>query len=259
MARCSVPTRSVLITCEHAGNHVPPPLRSLFGGSRAALASHRGWDPGALQLARRLAAALQAPLIAAAISRLVVDANRSRGHPDVLSWWTRGLDRAGRESVLRRYYDPYRSRVERELRRAIKSAPVLHIGVHTFTPVLRGVRRAADIGLLYDPGRPRERAVCRSWRRALLALDPDLRVRFNYPYRGTADGLTTAMRARLAPASYAGIEIEVNQRFPRAGGATWRGLQQVLCASLAAIRPPRAPAPRPRRGTGARRGRSPRA
>ena len=38
-----------------------------------------------------------------------------------------------------------------------------------------------------------------------------LTVRFNYPYRGTSDGLTTAMRVRLPPVAYAGIEIEINQ------------------------------------------------
>ena len=35
----------------------------------------------------------------------------------------------------------------------------------------------------------------------------------NRPYRGTADGLTTALRSRYLPSRYFGIELEVNQRF----------------------------------------------
>ena len=44
----------LLLTCEHGGNRIPPEYRALFRGATAALASHRGWDPGALALARRL-------------------------------------------------------------------------------------------------------------------------------------------------------------------------------------------------------------
>jgi hypothetical protein len=33
----------------------------------------------------------------------------------------------------------------------------------------------------------------------------------NYPYRGTSDGFTAALRKRYAEDSYLGLEIEVNQ------------------------------------------------
>ena len=38
-------------------------------------------------------------------------------------------------------------------------------------------------------------------------------VRFNYPYKGTADGHTTALRAQFPPSLYAGMELEVSQRY----------------------------------------------
>jgi predicted N-formylglutamate amidohydrolase len=70
-----------LVTCEHGGNRIPAPYRKLFVRQRALLDSHRGWDPGALQMARALSTALRAPLVASTTSRLLVDLNRSAGHP----------------------------------------------------------------------------------------------------------------------------------------------------------------------------------
>ena len=70
--------------------------------------------------------------------------------------------------------------------------------------------RDADVGLLYDPGREWERAICRRWRGVLREVAPDARVRLNYPYRGTADGFPTSLRRRF-PEGYAGIELELNE------------------------------------------------
>lgn len=47
-----------------------------LGLSATALASHIAWDPGAVEVARRLAEHLDAPLIASGYSRLVIDCNR---------------------------------------------------------------------------------------------------------------------------------------------------------------------------------------
>jgi len=46
-----------LITCEHGGNRIPARYRPLFACHGALLASHRGYDPGALALARDFASA----------------------------------------------------------------------------------------------------------------------------------------------------------------------------------------------------------
>src|SRR5690348_7421737 len=76
---------SYMVTCEHGGNRIPPRYRALFIGYEALLQTHRGLDPGALTLARELAAALHAPLVASVTSRLLVDLNRSSGHPQLYS------------------------------------------------------------------------------------------------------------------------------------------------------------------------------
>jgi predicted N-formylglutamate amidohydrolase len=76
---------AVIVTCEHGGNHVPPPYRALFRGRERLLASHRGWDPGALTAARELARVLRAPLIFSRVTRLLIDLNRSPGHRALFS------------------------------------------------------------------------------------------------------------------------------------------------------------------------------
>lgn len=226
---------TLFLTCEHGGNRVPARYRALFTRAAGALNSHRGWDPGALQLARQMAAALDAPLLCSTVSRLLVDLNRSETHPRVLSKYSRSLSAAAREALFDRHYGPFRSAALQAVKAEILAGyRVIHISVHSFTPVLRGVRRSADIGLLYDPRRPRERALANAWRKAIRNLSPGLRVRMNYPYLGTSDGHTTSLRGRFQPDFYAGIELEVNQAIVRAGGRRWAGVRAVLVGSLAA-------------------------
>jgi predicted N-formylglutamate amidohydrolase len=221
---------NLLVTCEHGGNEVPREYRRLFRGAGRVLESQRGWDPGALELAGRMADALDAPLVAGTVSRLVVDLNRSLTNPAVWSEWTRGLSEAEREPLVSAYYTPYREIVERRVHGLTARGPLLHVAVHSFTPVLRGVRRDADIGLLYDPSRRAEREVSAAWRDALRVSAPRLRVRMNYPYRGTSDGLTTSLRRLFPPSAYAGVELEVNQRIVR--GREWRSVQSATIRSL---------------------------
>jgi predicted N-formylglutamate amidohydrolase len=192
----------VIITCEHGGRRVPRDYQHLFAGKDKLLASHRGWDRGALPLARAFARALGAPLYYSQTTRLLIDLNRSLHHRSLCS---PELDRETKQRVIDEHYLPYRRRVEAAFANAKR---VIHLGVHTFTPKLRGQVRQADIGLLYDPSRRRERELCRRWRDAMRLQ----RVYMNSPYRGIADGLTTAMRRRFPQDRYVGIELEVNQR-----------------------------------------------
>jgi predicted N-formylglutamate amidohydrolase len=226
----------LVVSAEHAGCRVPPRLANRFRGRRAALESHRGHDPGSHELARALARAFDAPLMAATVSRLVVELNRSPGHPALFSALTRDLPDAEKEWLLSRYYRPHRRRVEEAVRTALASGrPVLHLAVHTFTPVLAGKARRADVGLLYDPKRAGERRFCAAWQQAIRRRAPDLRVRRNYPYRGVSDGLTTFLRRRLPSRRYLGIELEVSQRLVRGSPRGWHALRGVLIDSLAEV------------------------
>lgn len=211
----------ILVTCEHADHRVPRAYATLFASERAqrALDSHRGFDPGAAGAARLLARAWDAPLLRWTVTRLLVEVNRSLGHPRLFSEFSRGIRGADRAALLAHYYFPHRARVEAAVARATRrNGRVVHIGVHSFTPRLGSDRRNADVGLLYDPARPAEQDLCVRWQHAIEEADQDgtrdatpLRVRRNYPYRGSADGLTTALRRRFAPDRYLGIELEINQ------------------------------------------------
>jgi predicted N-formylglutamate amidohydrolase len=206
-------------------------------------------DPGALVMAKALAGTCGAPLVAATTSRLLIDLNRSIGHPQLFSATTRGAPAEIRAQIVDRHYRPYRGQVEGLVTRAVSRCErVIHISSHRFTPELNGTVRGADVGLLYDPGRLGEADMCARWKESLAVSAPELRVRRNYPYGGKGDGLTSHLRRRFAEIEYVGIELEINQHIVAAGGRRWTALRRVLtdsrrraCAALA--RPDRRPAP----------------
>jgi predicted N-formylglutamate amidohydrolase len=203
---------SLLLTCEHGGNRIPREYAPLFQAARRDLASHRGWDPGALDVARALARHFRLPLHAVTWSRLLVEANRAPTNPRIWSAYTARLPADERERILSRCWWPHRRSVEAAVRALVaRGRRVVHVAVHSFTPVLGAEVRNADIGLLYASRRAGEKALCRRWEETLEALDPALRVRRNYPYRGAADGLPTWLRRRFPGRSYAGVELELNQ------------------------------------------------
>jgi len=225
----------LLITAEHAGNRVPARYAHLFAGRERLLESHRGHDPGARALARTLARRLGAPLREHTVTRLLVEVNRSLHHRALFSSISARLPAKERDRVVRRHYLPHRSRVEAAVSQGIAGGHrMVHVAAHTFAPRLRGKTRAVDVGLLYDPSRPGEAAFCARWAGLLEALAPALDVRRNQPYRGRADGLTTALRRRFAEREYLGIELEVNQKFARGDPRRWRRLREALAASLEA-------------------------
>lgn len=225
---------ALIVTCEHARNTVPAKWRFLFASRTAVLRTHHGYDRGGLSLARTLAHVVGGPLVAAPATRLLVDVNRSEGNPALFSRFTKSLSPVSRGELLRTLYAPVRRRT-RELvdGRIERRRTVIHVSVHTFTPVLRGVTRTADIGILYDPSRHFERTLAFQWRATLWRLDPSLRVRLNYPYRGISDGHVRALRKLFTDRDYAGIELEVNQRWVRTG--RWPGVRSTLARSLAEL------------------------
>lgn len=199
-------------TCEHAGNEVPAEWRHLFVGHEDVLQSHRGWDPGAFELGRELARVLGAPYFAQTVTRLLVETNRSERHPRLFSEFTHGLPSEERRKLVETYYRPHRRRVVEAIENVLKYAEVvIHVGVHSFTPVWEGEERRVDIGLLYDPASPLERDLCARWRDELRRVRPDLRIRRNTPYRGISDGLTKTLRRAFGCERYVGIELEVSQ------------------------------------------------
>jgi predicted N-formylglutamate amidohydrolase len=222
-----------LITCEHGGNRIPLRYRTLFAGFEALLQTHRGFDAGALALAEDLAKALTAPLFAVTASRLLIDLNRSVGHPRLYSEATREAPARVRREILEKYYRPYRHKVEAEIAAAVAhGGRVIHIASHSFTPVVDGMVRNADIGLLYDPARRGEAELCRRWQARLRISAPALKVRRNYPYAGKSDGFTTYLRRRFPAATYVGIELEINQKHVVSGRRLWHAFRGRVIEAL---------------------------
>jgi predicted N-formylglutamate amidohydrolase len=224
---------TVLITCEHAGHKVPSSfLKHMSKNQRKDLDTHLGWDAGALALAKHTALMLNTKLLFTQISRLLVDCNRSVHHPRCLGPAFRDLASENKNFILAAFYWPHRNAIEKEILRSIqKDSSVLHLAMHSFTPVLNGEVRTAEAGLLYDPARPWEKV----WSDALIKEMknewPDWRIRRNYPYLGKSDGLSTWLRQHYGPDEYAGIELEWNQAlFPgnRPDAKIKRGLGRCL-------------------------------
>lgn len=129
--------------------------------------------------------------------------------------------------MLERYWSRHRNAVRRHVDAAPPGLTVVHLAVHSFTPVWKGRRRPTDIGLLYDSRRRMEADLARRWRRELKRLVgregrsdgvarpvtlKNLRIHLNRPYRGWTDGLTSTLRAEYDETRYLGIELEVSQR-----------------------------------------------
>ncbi|MBU0678444.1 MAG: N-formylglutamate amidohydrolase [Verrucomicrobia bacterium] len=225
----------LIITCEHGGNRVPNEYSALFRGKSRMLNSHRGFDRGALELARAMAARTSAALFTSEITRLLVDLNRNR-RQTILSFIGRDLSRSQQDVLLRDFYLPYRSEVERGIHSHILAGRhVVHVSVHTFASVLHGVRRRTDIGLLYDPSRSSERQLARAWQRYLAVVTPEYVCRRNYPYRGVCEGFTTYLRRRFPANRYIGLELEVRREV--VCGRQGEEVTRVLCESLASVTP----------------------
>lgn len=197
-----------VFTCEHASAAVPERYAGL-GLGPAALADHVAWDIGAAALARRLAAAFAAPLVESAFSRLLIDCNRDLGDHDlivaeshgVVVPGNHGLDAAERAHRVERFHRPYHDAIDGVL--AERPPPTILVSIHSFTPELRGERRALEVGVLYDDHVPL------AGRLADALAATGLLVRHNEPYSGL-DGLIYSARVHGTRFGLRYVELEVN-------------------------------------------------
>lgn len=206
--------RALLLSCEHATAFVPAAAR--LGLQEGEGTGHEAWDRGAHELALALALELGVPLLAGQVSRLVVDLNRSRSTPGAVPQTSFGLPVPGNWSLaphdrtkrLAALHGPYRRSLRHEIRRSLRRhGRVVHLSIHSFTPVLGEVRREVEVGVLFDPAREAEAAEAAALLEGLRAAGLDARP--NEPYAGTEDGATTWLRTRFPDPQYSGLELEV--------------------------------------------------
>ncbi len=149
-----------VIVCEHASNAVADRFAGL-GLANEALESHIAWDPGALDVARHMAERLDAPLMRATVSRLIIDCNRPLDAPDLIVAQSGSLavpgNRIGeKERALRiaTIHEPFHAALGRLIEnRLAASQPTALVSIHSFTPVLNGLSRPWNVGIIFGRDR----------------------------------------------------------------------------------------------------------
>jgi predicted N-formylglutamate amidohydrolase len=174
---------SAVLVCDHASRRIPKRLGTL-GLDAVQLADHIAWDPGAANVARRLSAHLDAPLVLSGYSRLVIDCNRPLGSRESIAEESAGVPVPGnhgltpeeREIRIGALFRPYHGAIGGLLDgRAHRQT--LMLSIHSFTPVLNGRPRRWHIGVSH--GRDRRLAALLL---GTLSRDRTLIVGDNEPY-----------------------------------------------------------------------------
>lgn len=229
-----------VICCEHASNAFPAPWGTL-GLTEAQRHAHIAWDPGALGLARALARHLQAPLVAATVSRLIYDLNRPPQSPGAMAQTSEvfavpgntALSTAERVARTEAIYLPFHQSLRALLARRLAAGqrPVL-LTVHSFTPIYHGKPREVEFGIIHDADPSLARSVLvEAGARMILAA------RLNEPY-SAADEVTHTLALHATPLGLPNVMLEIRNDLiptPEAEETMAEHLAPVLRAALAAI------------------------
>lgn len=217
----------VLFLCEHASKEIPAVYDGL-GLSGEVRNSHAAWDPGALLLARTLAAKFASPLVTGLVSRLVYDCNRPPESEDAIPVKSEiydipgnaGLDAAARAARVEAVYRPFCAAVDGAVDAA---GPKAIVTIHSFTPVWFGQHREVEIGILHDADSRLADAVLN------YAEGGGFDVRRNQPY-GPEHGVTHSLKLHALSRGLLNVMIEVRNDLLAAEGG-----QDRVSAFLAAV------------------------
>ncbi len=226
-----------LLVCDHAGRHVPARLGDM-GVSPADWDRHIAWDIGAAGVCACLAPALDATCIAQVYSRLVIDCNRTPGHPTSIPPVSDGthipanaaLRQTDAEARAAAIFTPYHDAIAAELdRRAASGRQTVLIAMHSFTPVFGGHARPWQAGVLHN----RDPRLSYALARALTA--EGFLVGDNEPYRLSDDSdYTVPVHAERRGLPYVELEIRQDLIAMPDGQAAWaERLARLLPQALA--------------------------
>ena len=216
-----------VLVSDHAGRLRPAALGDL-GVAPADWERHIASDLGMDAMGEALARLLDAPLLEQRYSRLVIDCNRTPGHPTSIPAVSEATaipanralaaaDRAAREAeILHPYHAAIAALLDR--RRAAGARTVL-VALHSFTPVYAGVARPWHAAILRDVEREAGYAG-----RVLAALrcEPGLVVGDNEPYALTAlSDYTVPLHAWRRALDHVEIEVRQDLLCAPAGANEW--------------------------------------
>lgn len=173
----------LLLVCEHAGRAIPRALGDL-GVPQSIIDSHRGWDIGAADLARRLSDSLDAPLLLQRYSRLVIDCNRPpEGRHAVLDVSdgvsipaNQGLSDEQQWARSRAIFAPYDAAIADGFARHPRRVA---LAIHSFTRTIGGQERPWHAGFLAR----RDRETPKRLYNEIAAKAQDLVLAINQPYQ----------------------------------------------------------------------------
>ncbi|MFH0736136.1 MAG: N-formylglutamate amidohydrolase [bacterium] len=203
----------LIFTCEHSSNRIPDEFLYLFNENKEILETHRAYDFGAKSIFDKFVSSYDSLGFYGLFSRLIIDLNRQLKSKTLFSEFTYPLHPEIKKEIIEKYYNPYRKNAfEKIISLDNSKNKLIHISIHSFTPIFNNIVRKADIGLLYYPKSDFERELTHNWKKEINKLNKSIKVMFNNPYHGYEDGLTTTMRNTLGMDNYAGIELEINQR-----------------------------------------------
>lgn len=148
----------VLLVCDHASRRFPVALGDM-GLDPPARRCHLAIDIGAGALTEKLAASLSVTAVLCRYSRLVVDCNRQLLDPGAFLEFGDGVVIPGNRNLrpeqksLRAdaVYWPYHHAIGDAIKRLESfGTPPAVLAIHSFTPVLNGVSRPWQLGILWD-------------------------------------------------------------------------------------------------------------
>ena len=202
----------LVVTCEHASNRVPAPLRTT-PQDRDWLKTHWGWDIGARTVCREIVRQTRSVGVFSRYSRLIADANREPEHPHLIRCAVEGhvlsFNRCLTiEEVDRRldaYHAPFHAAVDRIVGQRLQAPDgMMLLSVHSFTPKLGDEVRTMDVGVLFDPFE----AVAQRFAAEIEA--EGLKVALNEPYSGK-NGLMYSAHRHGTAHRVLHLELELNQ------------------------------------------------
>jgi predicted N-formylglutamate amidohydrolase len=216
---------SFIVLADHAGARIPRKLANL-GLPPAELVRHIAWDIGVLGVARQVAEAIEAPLLAQNYSRLVIDCNRDPKVPSSIAPISETREIPGNQDLTtveiaaRRaeIFDPYHRRITQIIdARLAAGQPTIVVAQHTMTDVYKGVRREMHAAILYNRDRRFAGLMLQ-----ILRREAGLIVADNEPYFvSDATDYTIPHHAEARALPY--VEIEIRQDLVRdeAGQREW--------------------------------------
>lgn len=218
-------TAPFVLICDHASALIPRALHGL-GLDEAVRTRHIGWDIGAAELARRLSARFDAPLVLAGYSRLVIDCNREFDDPTSIPTISDGIEIPGNRAIgadraearQRIFFAPYHAAIEAVIAgfQARGHAPAV-ISIHSMTPIFEGVERRWEVCVLWNED-PRVAVPFLK----NLRDDGDIVVGDNQPYSGRDDyGYSIQHHAEATALPHVLIEVRQNLIDTNQGAARW--------------------------------------